>query len=266
MNVNSWLSKAKTYKVDRLDAELILLDAIKKDDRSFLVAHDDFGIPEDDVSNAFSNLVLRERGIPLAYVLGYKEFYGRKFQVVLDNKKVLIPRPESEAIIDLAKGLNPKTIIDVGAGSGCLAITLALEIPDVKVYALDKDSCCEDFVKNNSKCLGANNITVAISDLLSDVDIKDQVDLIVANLPYVDENWGWLNKKQLAFEPKTALYAKDGGLELIKKLIDQIVVKKATHYLILEADPCQHDEIKKYASKCGLKHIKTNGFALAFVC
>ena len=85
----------------------------------------------------------------------------------------------------------------------------------------------------------------------------------MANLPYVDESWEWIDKKALNKEPRLALYAEDGGLALIKKLIDQVTECKIKH-LILEADPCQHERIQEYAKKKGLTLSETRGFLLYF--
>ena len=91
--------------------------------------------------------------------------------------------------------------------------------------------------------------------------IETQPDLVVANLPYVDEKWDWIDKKALAAEPSLALYAEDGGLALIKKLINQATERKIKH-LVLEADPCQHERIYEYAKEKGLTLRETRGFIL----
>ena len=190
------------------------------------------------------------------------------------DKNVLTPRPETEQIIDEVlklcgkpilpgvkpeePALNPKhlTILDVGTGSGCIAITLALELPEAKVYASDISEEALKIAEKNAHNLNAP-ITTIISHLCQNVNIAP--DIIVANLPYVDENWDWLNKASLKSDPDIALYAKDHGLELIKELIDQANSK----YLILEADPSEHQEIIGYA-KPKYQLQKQNGFILVF--
>ena len=99
------------------------------------------------------------------------------------------------------------------------------------------------------------------ADLLDGLDF--QPDVVVANLPYVDENWEWIDKEALSKEPSLALYAEDGGLSLIKKLIDQVTERKIKH-LILEADPCQHERIQEYAKEKGFTLRETRGFVLYF--
>ncbi len=207
-----------------------------------------------------------------------KDFYGRDFIV---TKDVLIPRPETEQLIDMALDLSGKpylpgvkpnkrvlpenpVILDVGTGSGCIAITLALELKEAKVYATDISGPALKIAQKNAQNLHASIITI-ISYLLEKV--KDSTlptpDIIVANLPYVDESWPWLDKKALEKEPSIALYAKDHGLALIKELIAEASTIK-TPYLILEADPCQHKSIEHYAKNNKYILQKTTGYILYF--
>ena len=201
----------------------------------------------------------------------FQDFYGRDFLVTEDT---LIPRPETEQLIDTVLSLAGKpylpgvrpskrvfpqnpTILDVGTGSGCIAITLALELPEAKVYASDISEKALKVAQKNAANLGAP-IPFIISYLLEKVNINP--DVIVANLPYVDPEWDWLDKESLSKEPALALYAEDHGLALIKELIDTAKSK----YLILEADPCQHAEIISYAKQQSYTLIDTRGFILSF--
>ncbi|MBR2841524.1 peptide chain release factor N(5)-glutamine methyltransferase [Candidatus Saccharibacteria bacterium] len=200
------------------------------------------------------------------------DFYGRDFTVTPD---VLIPRPETEMMVDAVLNLagkaylpgvkpaprvlpeNPR-ILDVGTGSGCVAISLALELPEARMSACDVSERALKVAEENAKTLDAK-VEFAKSDLMDSV--SGEFDIVVANLPYVDENWDWLDKKALSKEPALALYAKDGGLELIKRLIDQ-VAKQKIKYLILEADPCQHERIISYTAENGYSSLETRGFCL----
>ena len=211
---------------------------------------------------------------PKAYLDGVQDFYGRDFIVTPD---VLIPRPETEQIIDTVLSLAGKpylpgvkpgkrklpenpVILDVGTGSGCIAITLAKELPEATVYASDISEKAILVTQKNAEKHGAS-ITTIISHLLENVNFTP--DVIVANLPYVDKDWDWLNKESLSYEPSIALYADNHGLALIKSLIDQASVRQVK-YLILESDPCQHKTIINYAQKAGFKHLETRGFILTF--
>ena len=202
------------------------------------------------------------------------DFYGRNFIVSPD---VLIPRPETEMMVDAVLSLCGKAylpgvkpskaklpqnclILDVGTGSGCVAVSLALELPKALVMASDVSDSALRVARDNASKLGAE-IEFVKSDLMNNV--KGDFDVVVANLPYVDENWEWIDKKELSKEPAIALYAEDGGLALIKRLIDQVSERKIP-YLILEADPCQHERIINYTNNHDYSLLETRGFILIF--
>jgi len=153
------------------------------------------------------------------------------------------------------------TILDVGTGSGCIAIALALELPEAEITACDISEKALMVAQKNAEKLGAE-VKFIKSDLLDSID--GDFDVAVANLPYVDANWEWLDKKALSREPALALYAKDGGLVLIKQLINQADERKVK-YLILEADPCQHERVVKYATEHGYSLLEKRGFAMIFI-
>ena len=268
MNVSSWLKRTATSNnIDRLDAELILAHAIGRD-RVFLYAHPDHELSVKEETNVDAMLRRRQNHEALAYILGKKEFYTREFDV---SPAVLIPRPESEAIISLAKEISPKplSILDVGTGSGCLAITLKLEIPEAQVVALDISPEALEIAQKNAKKLGAD-VEFRQSDLCSALKEDEKFDLIVANLPYVDRSWEWLSP-ELQYEPELALYAREGGLELIKRLVLQAPkYLKKQGSLLLESDLLQHDELKRYTEQMasfrlqktdGLIQLYTRGFS-----
>ena len=254
MTICDWLKNA-AKNIDRLDAELILTHFLNDVDRSYLVSHSDEELQ--DTSAIDSYVTRRAEGEPLAYILGYREFYGRRFFVTPD---VLIPRPETETIIDIAKDLKPEKILDVGTGSGCIAITCALET-NAQVDAVD---ISDDALRIAQKNAAHHNAKVGFhkSNLLENYQPEPGT-LIIANLPYVDAAWDWLDHKTLDHEPSLALYAEQGGLELIYKLIDQT---PAGCPLILEADPCQHEAIVKYAHEHIFTLVRQDGFIIYFEC
>lgn len=253
MTICNWLKNAAQI-IDRLDAELILAHFLNDVDRSYLVSHNDEELQDTSAIDSYVNR--RAEGEPLAYILGYREFYGRRFFVTPD---VLIPRPETETIIDIVKSIKPEKILDIGTGSGCIAITCALET-NATVNAVDISDDALRVAQKNAAHHGAK-VSFHKSDLLS--NFKPEPDtLIIANLPYVDANWDWLDHQSLDHEPSLALYAEQEGLVLIYKLIDQYPDNTAG--LILEADPCQHDAIIEYAKNHSLKLKKQDGFILYF--
>ncbi len=279
MKIRDWLKVAKR-ELASLDAELILLETLRRVrkeklllDRSELVkrSEDELGLTE--LKMAENLLKQRKSGLALAYILGYKEFYGRKFKV---NKEVLIPRPETEEVLevaltrvqkirserDLAKRVK---VVDVGTGSGCIACSVALENAHTEVLGLDISAEALVVAKQNARELGAE-VEFRQSDLIEQCEALP--DIIVANLPYVDKNWSW--NLDLDFEPRLALYAENKGLALIKLLLDktkekwynEVMATKSRVFVILEADTCQHEEIIKYAKSNKYKFLKTRGLSL----
>lgn len=207
-----------------------------------------------------------------AYERGIQDFYGRDFLVSTD---VLIPRPETEMMVDAVLGLagvailpgvRPEMaklprgmrILDVGTGSGCIAVTVKLELPSAEVSAVDVSEKALAVARKNAEKYGVE-VEFIWSDLLEKVE--GEFDVIMANLPYVDENWDWISD-ELENEPKLALFAGDGGCELIFRLIRQAVHR--CKYLILEADPCQHERIVNYAREYGFVLQKIRGFVVVF--
>ena len=205
-------------------------------------------------------------------------FYGLDFIITRD---VLTPRPETEQLIDLVlsltgvpylPGVKPTTpilpqtlnILDVGTGSGCIAITLKTKLPHAHITASDISKKALKIAKKNA-VLHKTDIIFNISHLLEKVKTGDILipDLVVANLPYVDKSWPWVDQIALRSDPDLALYADDHGLALIKELLEEAATFKI-HHLILEADPCQHQKISEYAKKTGFSLRETRGFILYF--
>ena len=169
-------------------------------------------------------------------------------------------------IVAAEKMLEP-TIIDIGTGSGCIPITLKLELKQrglgSRVFGTDISKNALAVAKLNAERLMAG-VTFYESDLLAQVE--GLPDIMTANLPYVDVNWDFLSPS-LKYEPALALYAGDGGLKLIKQLFDQISARKIDEkkrFLIIEADVLQNEAIIKYASERGFKLIAYQKYMLGF--
>lgn len=272
MDVNSWLKRAKK-QIDALDAELIALRnfAPVQADRSWLVAHGEEKIGR-FAQRANKMLAKRKAGTPLAYILGEKEFYGREFMV---DSSVLIPRPETEALIHLVKELDlPKqaNFLEIGTGSGCIAITLALEYPQSHVVASDVSERALNMAERND-LRHEGRVELVAANLLKDFDFgtyPEHFDVVVANLPYVNKDWAWVDEKNLEFEPANALYARgNNGLSVYQRFLRELNYYGGADgiwvdYLVLEADPCQHARLIEMARRAGFLHLKTEDFGVLF--
>ena len=265
MIISEWLKIAtkslKTANIPsaRLDAELILANTLRKN-RTYLHAHLDEEIDPRRFDIANARLDLRLDRVPIAYILGYKEFYGRKFTV---SPSVLIPRPESEDIISLfleltAGEIAEKVLIDVGTGSGCLGITAKLERSNLSVILSDISKPALNIAEKNANSLNAD-VHIQQQSLLNG-QLKP-VDYIFANLPYVDKNWDV--SPELQYEPEIALFAEDEGLKLILQLISQAPrCLTPEGLLFIEADPQQHNRIIDEAVKNGFVQERVLNYIL----
>lgn len=256
--IKNWLKDAcsrlakASIPTPKLDSEIILASTLKKD-RSYLYAYPDQIINAHDREIADAKLDLRIDRMPIAYILGYKEFYGRKFIV---NSSTLIPRPESEQIIEMLKKIikdnklytTNLNIVDIGTGSGCLGITAKLEFPYANITLLDIDKQALAVAEKNAKKHTAI-INIIQSDLLQ--NYIEKPDIILANLPYVDKEWEV--SPETSYEPSLALFASDHGESIIKTLIRQTHGTLAPNgHLIIEADPAQHRSLIAYAEQYNL--------------
>jgi release factor glutamine methyltransferase len=268
---NSWIEEAvgilKKAGIEsaRLDAELILAHTLRKP-RTYLHAHIDENLDDRHENIANARLELRLNHTPIAYIIGHKDFYGRQFKT---TPSALIPRPESETIIDLIKEIIPNNLpllpqnlrlVDVGTGTGCLGITAKLEWPELDVTLTDASIHALNLAKENASKLQAD-VKFLKMNLLRGYGMP--INIIIANLPYVDREWDVSPDTQA--EPEQALYATDNGLSLIRKLIEQAaLLLKPDGHLILESDVRQQAAIIAIASEHGFKHQQTKDLITRF--
>jgi release factor glutamine methyltransferase len=234
----------------RRNASLLLMDLLNCN-QTYLIAHSK-DIINSDLATKYQNYIKRRlQGEPVQYILGHQEFYGRDFIV---NPSVLIPRPETELIIDFVielvkeQHLSSPQILDVGTGSGCIAITLACEIVQAEITAVDISSKALEVAKENSlKHSVSSRINWVCSDLVKEIQPNKTFDFCCANLPYI----AFDEKPTLAievrnFEPETALFADENGLALTKKLFeDSVNLVRPKGYLICEIGFGQEKELLK---------------------
>jgi release factor glutamine methyltransferase len=259
-----WLAGA-TRKLDstgistaRLDCLVLLEDETGKD-RGWLLAHPEFILQRSEIKNLSTKVAQRALHVPLAYIRGKAEFYGREFAV---SEHTLVPRPETETMIELLIGLNtrPDThILDVGTGSGCIAVTAALELPGSIVFACDIDAECLRIARQNTKRLKAK-ISFFESNLL---ERAEPADILLCNLPYVPDNFQ-INTAA-THEPYHALFGGPDGLDLYRTLFQQIVSNAwKPRHILTESLPPQHEALKAIAKAAGYHLTKTDDFIQLF--
>lgn len=195
-----------------LEAQMLAAHALRTE-RAFILAHPEAELPELAME---ALLQRREAGEPLAYILGWREFYGRRFSV---RPGVLIPRQETETVVEACLRLEGvRTVLDVGTGSGCIAVTLALERPDWQVLAGDVSEAALEVARENAEALGAN-VEFRRSDLF-EAFAGEKFDAIVSNPPYVAREEE-LPHEVRAYEPEQALYADEAGTALYRRLAEE---------------------------------------------
>lgn len=280
----------KGIKSSRLDAEIIMLHNLRRkkaariaadSDRSWLYVHGDYSLSKNQEKEFFRLISRRAKFEPIAYITKEKEFYGLNFHV---DKNVLIPRPETEILADEAlkdiiwrlnlqtevqpPNINKKIIIaDIGTGSGAIAIAIADalknsgKIKSVKIYATDFSVKALKIARANAKSLGAGkNIIFKRGDLLKPLPRNVKIDFLLANLPYVGNDYyylEWLKNRsrpsefhEIKHEPKKSLLAKNNGMEYFEKFFRQAPNHLAAGAKIfLESDTYQIKAIKKLAKK-----------------
>jgi len=216
--------------------------------------------PDRTVSRAeesrFRRLLQRRLGAePMAYLLGEKEFYGRPFIV---DRRVLVPRPETEHLVTAVLDRLPTgvtTVLDVGTGSGCIAITLALEAPDSRILANDISTAALAVAAANRDRLGAK-VTFYAASLLEGLEI-DTPDIVVANLPYIDVHDAEdLSPEIRDHEPPTALHAAEGGLGCYQRLFAQGRHLRPGVLVLIEVGAGQAQAVVELAAQYDLRLVE----------
>ena len=208
----------------------------------------------------FESLVARRAsGEPIAYLLGEREFYSRAFAV---TPGVLIPRPETEGLVDAALARLPAdgtpAVVDLGTGSGCVGITLALERPDTQVLAIDASADAITVARRNAATLECTNIDFVIGDWLKGID-GHRLSMVVANPPYIAAADFHLGQGDLRFEPRSALTPGDDGLAAIRQIVLQAPgALAAGGWLILEHGHDQGPGVRKLLADRGLVDVFTD--------
>lgn len=240
--------RAASVANDLLDAQTLLAEALGKD-RTYLIINFNQQLAEDILSKFHAMIRRRAAGEPLQYITGHQEFFGLDFEVTPD---VLIPRPETELVVEETirlvqqnKIANP-IIVDVGSGSGCIAIALARELGDARVIASDISPAALRVARRNAARHGLENqVAFVASDLLDAFAEENFADFILANPPYVsDEEMPTLQREVRDWEPRLALTDSNDGLGLYRRLLKDASSRlKPGGHLICEMGYTQSENI-----------------------
>jgi release factor glutamine methyltransferase len=237
----------------RLDSERLLLHVLGKD-RVWLIANPRSGISSELFDRWSQLLERRQRGEPIQYIIGETEFYGLPFRV---TPAVLIPRPETEHLvektIDLCRDIGSPRIVDVGTGSGAIAVALAHRLPQAQMAATDISAEALAVAKGNAETnLVAERIRFVQGDLLAPIT-GEQFDVVASNPPYVSsEDRDTLSVEVRDYEPETALFAGRDGIEIYRRLIPQAAdALAAGGHVVMEIGFGQQESIRQLLVDCG---------------
>ncbi len=269
MTINDWLeastNKLTSVGIDsaRLDS-LIILEHVQGVSRESLLARPEFELSNEDVVQLNLLIERRSKFEPVAYLIGTKEFYGLDFEV---NPSVLVPRPETEKLVEYIIDTIPQKtrILDVGTGSGVIAISLKKNRDDLEVSASEISESALQVARMNAT---KHNVFIGFvkSDLFEQIRALKQYDCIVANLPYVS-----LDKlsehPELKHEPAIALFPDEGdGLNLYRKFFQQVnqYLVPDSGCIIIEHDPTQLETLTSIAKKLKLNVESISPFVTKF--
>jgi release factor glutamine methyltransferase len=251
-NASVYLPRSTTPK---LDVEILLCNVLKAS-QAYLYTHGERELTVEEKNSLEKLIARRQAGEPIAYIVGEKEFFSLNLKV---NSDVLVPRPDTELLVELALQLLPQeqaaNVVDLGTGSGAVALAIAHQRPVWQVYASDVSSEALVLAKENAKHLQLSHIHFLQSDWCSALpDVK--FDLIVSNPPYVDAMDAHLQADELQFEPRSALVAGDGGYADLFVIADQAgAFLSKGGWLLLEHGFEQGKKLANYLRKKGFSRI-----------
>ncbi|MBA4707136.1 peptide chain release factor N(5)-glutamine methyltransferase [Aquitalea aquatica] len=247
----------RRHPLPRLEARMLLQHVRPGLTHARLIADPDLLLSEAETSQ-FEQLALRRlQGEPMAYLLGEREFYGRNFRV---SPAVLIPRPETEHLVEAALerlGQAPAQVVDLGCGSGAIAITLALEAAAWVVSAVDLSPDALQVAMGNAQQLGAS-VRFQQGSWYQPLGELAGFDLIVSNPPYIEQHDHHLAEGDVRFEPRMALTDEHDGLSCLREIIAGAPARlKAGGWLMLEHGFDQGDVVRQLLRSAGLQNVAT---------
>jgi release factor glutamine methyltransferase len=259
INLSSEYLKKKGIESPRFNAEMLLAHILNSKRLNLYLAFDK-PLKEEELSKYRELLKRRSCFEPLQYILGSVEFFGLKFKV---NSSALIPRPETEILVETIiefNGNNPAEILDIGTGSGNIAISLAKNLPQLNVTAVDISKDAINLADENIKLNGVRNVRLIQYDILSpDKDIfKEKFDIIVSNPPYISsEEFPELAPELKVYEPEDALTDFSDGLKFYREISRNAkYLLKPEGKIFFEMGKGLHENIKEILEKNGFKKIQ----------
>lgn len=238
--------------LDAREARLLLAEATGFSEASVL-AHPERELPAAAEARFRDYAARRARGEPIAYILGAKEFHGLALAV---NPAVLIPRPETELLVELALGLKPTSVLDLGTGSGAIALALKRRLPAARVVAVERSAAALAVARRNALKLG---LEVELRHgLWFEPVTGERFDVVVSNPPYVREDDLHLREGDVRFEPRSALVAGPDGLESIRSIVAGAAAHlRAGGRLLLEHGLGQDAAVRQLLATAGLEDVRS---------
>lgn len=261
MNTIATLLKQATIEngggLSRVDAEYLLSHYLGKP-RSWLYAHSDLQLKPEQLIEIQQLITRRQQGVPVAYITGRRGFWSFDLQVTPDT---LIPRPETELLVELVLAfIHPNSasrVLDLGTGTGAIALVVAHERPNAHVLAVDYSEAALAVARSNATELKIRNIEFIQSDWFDALAMR-RFDVIASNPPYIESNDVHLSQGDLRFEPKSALASGSDGLEAIR-----IIIAGAKNHLndnawlLIEHGWNQGEAIRNLFAQSGFKEVTT---------
>ncbi|WP_070967139.1 peptide chain release factor N(5)-glutamine methyltransferase [Vibrio sonorensis] len=240
-----------------LDAAVLLCHVLDKP-RSFVYTWPDKTLCEEQIIALDIQVARREKGEPIAYITGEREFWSLPLKV---SPTTLIPRPDTERLVELALDKAPETsgdILDLGTGTGAIALALATELPDRKVLGVDLKPEAQALASENASRLGISNARFLSGSWFEPITDGTKFALIVSNPPYIDANDPHLEAGDVRFEPSSALVAKDNGLADIRTITEQAKrFLKQSGWLLFEHGFEQGSDVRAILLEQGYERVST---------
>ncbi|MEL0642484.1 peptide chain release factor N(5)-glutamine methyltransferase [Pseudoalteromonas aliena] len=247
---------ASSSESAKLDAQVLLLHILQKP-RSYLFTWPEHELSDDQHSQFNVFIQRRLKGEPVAHITGLREFWSLSLEV---NATTLIPRPDTETLVECALNMvmpDKAKVLDLGTGTGAIALALGSEMPNWRIVAVDKVTDAVALANKNQQRLGINNVEVKQSNWFSALQ-GEKFNLIVTNPPYIEQDDIHLNQGDVRFEPLSALVADDAGMSDIKQIIshsrDYLL---SSGYLLIEHGFEQAEAVRHLFKQMAFIDIKT---------